>query len=175
MRGIHMSDYYYPKGKDPLGWAAKAVENFAEFRETIRRSQEHPMYVDQRIDEGMNEYRRLTILAVKFNVSSDVVQYAETVVRVLRSTWKFFHYLSSEIPMNAADEATNNRLEKIASDNDAQSALSLILTRDEISLACMSALIKRYDRHAKAAGVPSLYLRLVISKLDGLQQRLMTG
>lgn len=166
-------DYY--RNDDFYERLQRGVDAMAGLRADIQRSRENPVYLEQRIDEGMMEFRRLTMLAVRYNVTNDVIDYAEGVVRTLRAAWKFFHYLSQEIPMTADDDATNERLEHISLEDDNDKALSLLLARDEITPGKMSYFAKKHDRHAQKAGIPPLQVRLIVNKLDSLQLRLTRG
>lgn len=165
-------DYYY-KG-DPLGWAAKAVENFAAFRKTIEDARENPAYVDTRIDDNMQAFRRRSLLALKLGMTEETLAYAEATIEGLRNARGFFEYLAERVAMlNADDDVAEHVLAVL--DAEPERALELLAQKTPVNMGHVASLVRRYEHHAAKAQVKPMRLKLIVHKLNGLMVRMGTA
>lgn len=145
------------------------------FHENMRKARENPMFVERRIDEGMEEFNRLSRLALLHNVSTDAMKSAESALRFMQGSWRFFHFLGQRCEILPVEEAVNERALEISSDDDDKRALSLLLTRDEITPKRIASLVRRYENRAKRAKVLPVRLRYLAERLETLERNLTLG
>lgn len=162
-------DYYY-KG-DPLGWAAKAVENFAEFRRTLDDARKYPAYVDERINDNMDAFRLRSIWAIRHGTSVKTIEAALSVFDAIRSQKTFFLYLLERVDIDEREEKVVEHVLHMARLSDESDRLRHLLDAGH-SLHDIEQVIRAHEKHAKDAGTKPLQLRFLLYKLSEVQKAL---
>lgn len=162
-------DYYY-KG-EPLGWAAKAIENFAEFRRTLEAARENPAYVDARINDSMEAFRLRSMWAMRYGTSVKTIEAVLSVFDAIRSQKMFFLYLLERVDIDEREEKVVEHALHMARLSDESDRLRHVLNTDH-SLHDIEQVVRAHEGHAKDAGAKPLQLRFLLYKLSEVQKAL---